>query len=172
MRHRVVATLAAAVLVASIAARAQKPSETAAPAPSGPEQPIPYSHRVHVSLGLQCRGCHVNPENGKLMTYPPTALCLGCHQAIAADRPAIKKLASFAGKEVPWVRVYKTPDYVFWQHGSHLQAGVTCAECHGAVHERDVIFQETNVVTMLGCRTCHDKRQVFTGCEDCHEPRS
>jgi Cytochrome c7 and related cytochrome c len=108
------------------------------------------------------------------MTYPATSICMGCHAAVATDRPAIETLASFAssGKPIPWVRVYQVPDYVYWQHGTHLAAKVTCAECHGPVAERDVITKETNVTTMLGCRTCHDKRQVFTGCEDCHEPRS
>jgi formate-dependent nitrite reductase cytochrome c552 subunit len=76
-----------------------------------------------------------------------------------------------AGTPVPWVRVYDTPDYVFWDHGAHLRANVACVECHGPVAERDVIVQETDVVTMLGCRRCHDQRQVFTDCGDCHEPR-
>jgi hypothetical protein len=121
--------------------------QTQAPAPPGPEQPIPYSHKRHVALGLQCRFCHVNPEAGKLMTYPPTTTCMGCHVSVAIDRPAIKTLASFASSKeaIPWVRVYQTPDYVFWRHGTHLEAGVTCEECHGPVAERDVIARETDV---------------------------
>ena len=159
-------------LVASVLLRAQ-----GAPPPAGltpaPVQPLPYSHRVHVALGLQCRGCHVNPEAGKLMTFPPTALCMSCHATVGADRPTIVRLASFAaeGKPVPWVRVYQVPDYVHWQHGTHVEAGVTCAECHGPVAERDVIGVETNVVRMLGCVTCHDKRQVLGDCGFCHAPR-
>ena len=115
----------------------------------------------------------MNPDAGKLMTYPPTATCMGCHQTIAADRPPIQKLAAFAasGAPIPWVRVYQLPDYVFWKHATHLQADVTCADCHGPVAERDVIAQETNVVTMVGCLSCHNKRQVFTDCGDCHAPR-
>jgi hypothetical protein len=162
----------AAMSFRAAAERGQSPTPTPPGAPA-PEQPIPYSHKKHVAMGLQCLGCHVNPEAGKLMTYPPTTTCMGCHTAVATDRPAIKTLASFAAssKPVPWVRVYQVPDYVFWRHGPHLEAKVDCVECHGPVADRDVISQETNVTTMLGCRTCHDKRQVFTGCEDCHEPR-
>ena len=70
------------------------------------------------------------------------------------------------------VRVYRTPDYVYWRHGTHLEAEVTCVECHGAVAEREVVARETDVTTMLGCRRCHDAIQVYTGCNDCHEPRS
>jgi Cytochrome c7 and related cytochrome c len=163
----------ALLLLASIALRAQgAPAPQAAPPPA-PVQPVPYSHKQHVALGLQCRGCHVNPDAGKLMTFPPTAMCMGCHAAVAADRPSIQKLAAFAasGEPVPWVRVYQVPDYVYWQHGSHLEAEVPCADCHGPVAERDVIALETNVVKMLGCVTCHDKRQVFTDCGACHAPR-
>ena len=72
---------------------------------------------------------------------------------------------------MPWVRVYDTPDYVFWSHGAHLEAKVDCVECHGRVADQDVMQQQTDVVTMLGCRRCHDARQVFTDCGDCHEPR-
>ena len=40
-----------------------------------------------------------------------------------------------------------------------------------ANQQRDVIAQETNVVTMAGCLACHNKRQVLTDCADCHAPR-
>jgi hypothetical protein len=163
----------ALVLLASIAIRAHGAAAPQGTPPPAPVQPLPYSHKQHVALGLQCRSCHVNPDAGKLMTYPAIAICMGCHQAIAADRPSIQKLAAFAasGKPIPWVRVYQVPDYVYWQHGTHLEAKVECAECHGPVAERDVIALETNVVKMLGCVTCHDKRQVFTDCGACHAPR-
>ena len=160
-------------MLASIALRAQGGGAPAGPHPPAPVQPIPYSHKRHVALGLECRQCHVNPDAGRLMTYPATAICMGCHQAIAADRPAIKTLAAHAaaGTPVPWVRVYALADYVFWSHGKHLQAGVDCVACHGPVGERDVVAQETDIVTMLGCQRCHDQRKVFTDCGDCHEPR-
>ena len=161
------------LLLGSIALRAQDAATRPGTRPPAPVQPLPYSHKQHIALGLPCRLCHVNPEAGKLMTYPATAICMSCHAKVAADRPSIQKLAGFAaaGKPIPWVRVYQVPDYVYWAHGPHLAAHVTCVECHGPVAERDVIAQETNVVTMLGCQTCHDKRQVFTACDSCHEPR-
>jgi len=174
----------AAAVIATIAARAQ--TATPGPAqgtvtaaqppavmPPAPEQPIPYSHKKHLALGLECRQCHVNPDAGELMTFPKIEICMGCHQAIATDKPAIQKLAGFAkaGTPVPWVRVYDTPDYVFWSHGAHLAAKVDCVECHGKVADQEVMQQQTDVVTMLGCRRCHDAKQVFTDCGDCHEPR-
>ena len=73
-----------------------------------------------VALGLQCRNCHVNPDAGKLMTFPPSAFCMGCHQTIAKDRPAIQKLTELAAasEPIPWVRVYKVPDYVWYSHNA------------------------------------------------------
>ena len=164
----------ALALLVSIGARAQTtaPSGAQAAAAAAPVQPLPYSHKTHVGLGLQCRVCHTNPDAGKLMTFPPTAFCMGCHQTVAADRPSIQKLAEYAksGEPIPWVRVYRVPDYVYWRHGSHLEAEVQCTECHGPVAERDVIRLETNVTRMLGCQTCHDKRQAYTDCVACHAP--
>ena len=120
------AVLLALLLVTSVTLRTQGSPTPPGPAAAAPVQPIPYSHKKHVALGLECRTCHVNPDPGKLMTFPPTAFCMGCHQSIAADRPAIQKLAGFAasGTPVPWVRVYRLPDYVFWKHATHLKAGV------------------------------------------------
>jgi hypothetical protein len=34
--------------------------ENPAPHPA-PEQPLPFSHKTHVSMGLQCMFCHANP---------------------------------------------------------------------------------------------------------------
>jgi len=170
LRVAFLCSLLSTVLAGSVAMRAQVPIS---PPVQGPEQPIPYSHKTHVSRGLECRMCHVNPDNGKLMTFPATTTCMGCHQTIAADRPSIQKLASFAasGQPIPWVRVYQMPDYVYWKHGTHLAAGVTCGECHGPVAEHDVTTRETNVSTMIGCVACHNRKQAFTDCGDCHAPR-
>jgi c(7)-type cytochrome triheme protein len=167
------AVLLAVLLLGAVAARTQGPLPPPGRLPPGPVQPLPYSHKRHLALGLECRTCHAKPDPGVLMTFPPAAVCMACHRGIAADRPAIQKLAALAASEkpIPWVRVYRVPDYVYWKHTTHLDAGVTCAECHGPVAERDVIAQETNVVTMAGCLACHNKRQVFTDCGDCHAPR-
>jgi hypothetical protein len=161
------------VLAGTIVSAGQDAPAPPAPQPAAPVQPLPYSHKTHVALGLQCRGCHVNPDDGKLMTYPATAVCMTCHATVAADRPAIQKLAAFeaSGKPIPWVQVYRLPDYVYWTHRTHIESRVTCEECHGPVAERDAIRQETNIVTMAGCLTCHNKRQVLTDCGDCHAPR-
>lgn len=107
------------------------------------------------------------------MTFPATDVCMSCHAAQPSTTPALKTLAGLAtsGAEIPWKRVYQLPEYVYWGHDAHLDAGLSCANCHGPVEEFDVMQQVTNVASKNGCVTCHEARQVFIDCGDCHEPR-
>ncbi len=140
--------------------------------PKGPEQPIPYSHKQHLALGLTCKNCHANPDPGDAMTFPATSKCMACHQTVKKDSPAIQKLAAFDHnkQEIPWVRVYKEPDFVFFSHKSHLNASAKCEDCHGPVAERDRLFRETDL-SMAGCLNCHRKHNAGQGCDYCHDPQ-
>jgi hypothetical protein len=135
-----------------------------------PEQPIPYSHKTHLALGLKCLECHANPEPGDRMTLPLTDKCMTCHSIVAKDKPAIQKLAEFAKSKqtVPWVRVYVVSGWVYWNHRAHLEAGMKCEMCHGQVSEMDVMAKVTKVTTMEGCIDCHRKNDASTGCQYCH----
>jgi len=134
-------------------------------------QPLPYSHKTHLALGLQCANCHPNPDPGDHMTFAPAATCMGCHSTIAKDRPAIQKLAEYArSKEpIPWVRVYSVAAAVYWSHRAHLDAGLHCEDCHGQVAEMDVVTKVKDVTNMQGCVDCHRHKHAETGCEFCHE---
>lgn len=135
-----------------------------------PEQPIPYSHKVHLALGLPCANCHTNPDPGNLMTFPATAKCMACHHSIATNKPAIKKLAAYAksGEAIPWVRVYKVLPGVTWTHRKHLAAGMKCQMCHGQVAEMDRMSETTSVTTMGVCLKCHEDHGAPTVCSTCH----
>jgi hypothetical protein len=135
-------------------------------------QPIPYSHKTHLAKGLQCKDCHVNPEPGEKMMFPATAKCMACHSTIARDKPAIQKLAEFAkAGEIPWARVYTVSAGTYWSHRPHLEANLTCQQCHGDVASLDVMMKLTNVTSMEGCISCHREKKAGTGCEFCHEAR-
>ena len=54
------------------------------------EQPIPYSHRKHVALGLECTACHTTPGKGEAATFPNEAKCMQCHTAVKKESPAIQ----------------------------------------------------------------------------------
>ena len=137
---------------------------------TAPTQPIPYSHKIHLALGLTCQGCHTNPDPGKLMTFPPNSLCMGCHTTIAKDKPSIQKLAQFAQRNepVPWVRVYVVLPGVQWTHRAHLEAQVKCETCHGDVSQMKSAVEATSVTTMAVCIRCHEQHKAKADCTTCH----
>jgi len=136
-------------------------------------QPIPFNHKQHVALGVKCLDCHAIRKPGFAAGIPQEATCMGCHATIKADSPAIRKLAEFhkAKKPVPWVKVYKVPDYVWFSHElHHRDAGLECESCHGPVAEREVIVRE-KPTTMTSCVACHDQRGASQECNVCHDTR-
>ncbi len=168
-------TLLSALLLLAWGARAQQAaarqevpdnlSEHAAP-----QQPLPYSHKTHLAIGMKCQQCHTNPDPGAQMTFPASSTCMTCHNRIAKDRPAIMKLTEFAnsGQKIPWVRVYQVTPGVTWTHRKHLQAGMQCVMCHGNVAQLDAMAQTTSVTAMGSCIACHQAHNAKTVCATCH----
>ena len=138
-----------------------------------PVQPIPYSHKQHLALGLKCKNCHEMPDPREMMGIPAASKCMSCHQSVKKDSQAIQKLASYAAQNrpVPWVRVYQIPSYVSFSHEAHLEGGAVCETCHGPVAQRDQLWRETDI-TMGGCMNCHRARKASLDCGYCHEPRN
>ncbi len=168
------------VSLAGLGARAQQPQQARKPARQevpdnlaphpAPAQPIPFSHKLHITRGLQCQNCHTNPDPGNQMTLPAASACMTCHVAVATDKPAIKKLAEFAksNQPIPWVRVYQVTPGVTWTHRAHLQAGLQCITCHGDVAQLDAMAQTTSVTAMGACISCHQANRAAAVCATCH----
>jgi hypothetical protein len=113
---------------------------------------------------------------------------MGCHKIVATDKPEIKKLHQYwgDGKPIPWVRIYKLPDYVQFNHRRHVLKEVKCQECHGPVETMTEIKQvysppksllyrvgeivdlEPSALQMGWCLKCHKKRKAPTDCFKCH----
>lgn len=55
---------------------------------------------------------------------------------------------------IPWVRVHNLPDYVVFDHRSHVAAGVTCQKCHGAIESMERVRQVESL-SMGWCVNCH-----------------
>jgi hypothetical protein len=122
-----------------------------------PIQPVAFSHAQHAGqLGLSCLYCHTGVEESSVAKIPPSQTCMNCHQAIKADSPKLAAVkASFeSGKPIPWIRVYRTPDYVFFNHAVHVRRGVGCASCHGKVDEMPVMVHD-QPLSMGWCLDCH-----------------
>jgi hypothetical protein len=120
-------------------------------------QPIPFSHEHHVGrLGLDCRYCHTSVERSAFAGLPPTGACMTCHSQLFTNAkmlaPARESLAS--GKPIHWNRVNNLPDYVYFDHSVHVQNGVGCSTCHGAI-ETMPLTRQAAPLTMGWCLNCH-----------------
>lgn len=152
------------------ATAAQVQNASPAQTGSGPEQPIPFSHKTHAGTAkLPCELCHKLSRSGDSFVIPQAPVCMQCHQVVAKDKPDIQQLAAFAkeGRIIPWVRVYEVPSFVTFSHKTHLDHGNTCQDCHGPVAERDRLSRETDI-SMTGCLACHRAKQAATDCNTCH----
>jgi hypothetical protein len=122
-----------------------------------PEQPVPYSHALHVGeLGLDCRYCHTAVETNASAGIPPTQTCMNCHHAILADRETLAPIRESyeTGMPVPWLRVHDLPDFVYFDHSAHVRRGVGCVSCHGRIDNMVVVRQE-ETLSMGWCLDCH-----------------
>ena len=122
-----------------------------------PEQPIPFSHRLHAGdLGLDCRYCHTQVQKAGHSNIPSTDTCMNCHSVIKTDSPHIKKLHdSYVNDEpIPWVKVHSLPDYAYFDHSRHVNSGISCVSCHGRVDQMDVVRQ-VEPLSMGWCLSCH-----------------
>lgn len=122
-----------------------------------PVQPVPFSHKIHAGdLGMDCRYCHSKVEESPMANVPPTQTCMNCHKIVKRESEKIKPVKeSFeTGKPLEWVRVHNLPDYVYFSHAAHLNAGVGCASCHGNVRQMEIVEQK-QPLSMSWCLDCH-----------------
>jgi formamidopyrimidine-DNA glycosylase len=139
--------------------------------PKHPEQPIAYTHKVHLANGLQCTTCHIGVDQGPEAQIPNVTFCMTCHMVIATDKPEIKKIAAYQarGEAIPWVRVYNYNDsaHVRFNHAPHIRAGVDCANCHGDMTQQTTAERKVNL-DMGFCVDCHKQKKVSVDCATCH----
>lgn len=135
------------------------------------DQPIAYSHKQHIALGLQCLDCHSSADTNAAATIPSVRKCMLCHAKVAADKPEIKKLAAYAGnrREVPWQRVYgfEREALVKFQHGAHARAKIACATCHGDMTQATTADRLVKH-NMGTCLNCHRQHKAPEDCATCH----
>jgi len=128
-----------------------------------PEQPVPYSHRLHAGeLGMDCRYCHNTVERTARAAIPPTQTCMNCHAKIRTQSDKLTPVfASYAsGRPVRWVRVHDLPDYVYFNHSIHVNRGVPCVVCHGRIDTMETVRQVAPL-SMGWCLDCHRSPERF-----------
>jgi hypothetical protein len=127
-------------------------------------QPVPFSHKHHVADdGIDCRYCHTSVETSAFAGLPPTETCMSCHSQLWTNAEMLEPVrASYrTGKSIAWTRVHDLPDFVYFNHGIHVNKGIGCSTCHGRVDRMPLVYK-VNTLYMQWCVDCHrhPERQV------------
>ncbi len=173
VRYCSIGCFALLLLVVDLTLPAQRTTRYESPPEDLPRilaaQPVVFNHRLHAEQRLECTDCHPGAEKWVNAGLPGREQCMLCHQAIAVESTAIQELAALPmGHRIPWERVYQVPDFIFFSHASHFDAGVECNSCHGPVATRDVLDQEIST-NMVVCMNCHLERNASNECYLCHD---
>jgi hypothetical protein len=152
-----VVVLGAAAVLAGVLALLAWRDASYAPQHEPLAQPIPFSHKHHVGDdGIDCRYCHTTVETSAEAGLPSSRVCLSCHSQLYADQRLFAPLRESAasGRPLAWRRVHQLPDFVFFNHGVHVNKGVACIECHGRVDQMPLTWREAPLL-MQWCLACH-----------------
>jgi mono/diheme cytochrome c family protein len=164
--------------------------------PGAPRQPIFFSHLIHAgSFKIDCQYCHADARRSEYAGLPSVERCVGCHKIIGVqDNPEIGKIHQYAqrGAPIPWVRVFKVPEFTYFPHKAHIRANLPCQGCHGAIEQMRVVGGQTGPrlfndltrlvglkpapppLTMGWCVECHRSQNATQGrqapldCVACH----
>ncbi len=87
---------------------------------------------------------------------------MNCHARVRRDSPLLQPVRdSYAsGRPIPWVRIHRLPDYVYFNHQAHVTAGVSCVSCHGRVDQMTEVRQ-MQPLSMAWCLECHRNPEPY-----------
>jgi len=142
-------------------------------APRPVTQPIAFNHNLHVAdVGLECVDCHRYVLTGARATIPNIEVCGECHLEALGESAEEQRLVAFveSGDLIPWQKVYRVPDHVYFSHRRHAAiGGIECERCHGPMAERtEPVARQAVRISMDACIECHDQAGVTNDCILCH----
>lgn len=159
--------LGASVLLVGVAINACSFDATASP-----DQPIAFSHRIHVENEIDCSYCHEYYDRYAVAGIPRVSVCVDCHEFMepVEPNPDLDRIFEFAdaGEEIPWVRLYELPQYAHFNHKWHIQAEIDCQTCHGDIGTSDRATRHM-VYDMDWCLSCHESQEASVDCVTCHK---
>ncbi len=131
------------------------------------EQPVPFSHKHHVNMGIDCRYCHTSVEKSSFANIPPTQTCMNCHNIMWKESDMLEPVRESwrTGKSLEWTRVHDLPDFVYFNHSIHVNNGIGCATCHGRVDQMPLTWREEPLF-MKWCLECHRDPAEFVRPDD------
>jgi len=149
--------------------------------PGAPAQPIFFSHLIHAGkYTIACQYCHTEARRSEYAGLPSVERCMGCHKIIGAqDNPEIGKIHEYwrRGLAIPWVRVFKVPEFTYFPHKPHVRFGVECQTCHGPIERMRVVGGVTgpslahDLANLVGLKP--PPRPLTMGwCVDCHRAQN
>jgi putative intracellular protease/amidase len=132
--------------------------------------PLPFSHKRHAGLKIECVYCHAKAVTGERAGFPSASKCMVCHREVAKDTQTIQRLAALAADTliVPGKPLYQLPDFVTFSHARHKTQQVSCTTCHGDVWAEDVVKVQLRM-KMKACVDCHKTNHATVVCTACHE---
>ncbi len=175
MTLRCLSFIVVALLFAEVAAAwwLWTPGDTVDNVGHKPEQPVPFSHNLHVGEErghkIPCEYCHAAARRSSVAGIPPLNTCMGCHKFVATAKDPIKFIAARykANQPIKWTKVHDLPDFVRFSHQVHVLAKITCQECHGEVEKMSVAVQKAPL-QMGWCIDCHRQKKASIACLACH----
>jgi hypothetical protein len=151
----------------------------------GPLQPIQFSHKHHASkFEIDCQYCHSGTDDSPAAGVPSVELCMGCHSQFPKEYDQLEGIRTlkrhWEEKEpIQWEQVHRLPEHVQFQHRAHVNAGVECQRCHGAVETMDKLYLTPDTIwwpwglpsaklEMGWCIDCHRENGATQDCYACH----
>lgn len=135
------------------------------------EQPLPFPHQPHTDNQIDCTFCHQYADRERLAGLPQGELCGTCHSAMPVESEATKTLMTYVDAEdaIPWVRLYRLPQFTVFSHKRHVRADVACEACHGDIGTSQTPPVWVAPFEMEWCVSCHEQSQASTDCLACHK---
>jgi hypothetical protein len=134
-------------------------------------QPVSFSHARHAGrLKVDCVYCHRFAAISATAGVPSVQLCMSCHRNLITETPETHKLVRYWERQepIPWVRLQRLPDFVYFTHDMHLRTGLQCIDCHGRVDSMPLTPRAASY-EMGWCLTCHQQRGASRDCWTCHK---
>ncbi|RMH87714.1 MAG: cytochrome C [Calditrichaeota bacterium] len=147
-------------------------------------QPIAFPHDFHAGtgmvtlstgekragLGLPCTHCHVYVDKSRFATVPAVKICVDCHKGVQTKSQEAAKVMEYWDRQepIPWVRIHKVKDFVYFSHKRHIKAGVDCAVCHGDMTVVKTV-KKVRTFQMGFCVSCHRANGAPQDCWTCHK---
>ncbi len=139
------------------------------------DQPLDYSHQTHIAAGMDCLFCHSSATRSQIAGVPSVQKCMGCHETITPESESMQTLQGYWERQepIPWERVNKQPDFVYFSHQPHVNSGLACENCHGDVSSMDQA-QKSVEMDMGWCLDCHAQQDEAIAphlwdCVVCHQ---